>query len=53
MSTCGATNVAKATVPSKSSESKAIWVNAMVFLRLIIFKMVQIYCYFSNKTRSK
>jgi hypothetical protein len=30
ISTCGATLVAKATVPSKSNESNAIWVCAML-----------------------
>jgi hypothetical protein len=33
MSTCGATVAAKATVASKSNESNAIWVKAMVNLR--------------------
>jgi hypothetical protein len=42
--------VANATVPSKSNESSAIWVNAMVFLRLIVIGMLQIYCLFSDKT---
>ena len=34
MSTCGATLAANATVASKSSESNAICVKAMVFLRI-------------------